>query len=374
MPTDNLTVGPVRDKKGLRQFITFPWKVYNKDLYWVPPLISEQKDRFNQNKNPFFHHAQVEFFLAKRNRNVVGRIASISNTKHNSFHNDKVGFFGFFECLNEFDAAHALISTAKNWLRNHGMDTMRGPMNFSTNEECGLLIGGFDSSPVFMMPYNPQYYVDFMDRLGLKKGRDLLAYSLTQEHVPPEDLQSTLEKIRRRAGIRIRKLNMNNFEGEIQLVKDVYNSAWSRNWGFVPMTDEEITHMAHQMKRIVDPDMVLFAEVDGCPIGFFMALPDLNQALKRINGRLFPFGLLKLLWYSRKIDGVRALTMGVIPKYQNKGIAAMFAVESFNIGVPKGYIRGEMSWILEDNTLMIRALERMGAKVYKRYRIYEMAI
>lgn len=248
-------------------------------------------------------------------------------------------------------------------------------MNFSTNEECGLLIDGFDSSPVIMMPYNPRYYVDFFDRFGLKKGRNLLAYSLTKDQVPPKDLQNKLEKIRERAGIVIRKINMSDFQGEIRRVKEVYNSAWSHNWGFVPMTDEEINHMAYQLKKIVDPDLVLFAEIDGKPIGFSMALPDINQALKKINGRLFPFGLLKLLWHSRKIDGVRVPIMGVVHEYQNKGIAAMFGVESFKVGTEKkGYVRGEMSWILEDNALMIRALERMGARIYKTYRIYEMSV
>ena len=248
-------------------------------------------------------------------------------------------------------------------------------MNFSTNEECGLLIDGFDSSPVIMMPYNPRYYVDFFDRFGLKKGRNLLAYSLTKDQVPPKDLQNKLEKIRERAGIVIRKINMSDFQGEIRRVKEVYNSAWSHNWGFVPMTDEEINHMAYQLKKIVDPDLVLFAEIDGKPIGFSMALPDINQALKKINGRLFPFGLLKLLWHSRKIDGVRVPIMGVVHEYQNKGIAAMFGVESFKVGTEKkGYVRGEMSWILEDNALMIRALERMGARIYKTYRIYEIPV
>ncbi|MFQ6092627.1 MAG: GNAT family N-acetyltransferase [bacterium] len=371
---DEPTVEPVRDKKGLRRFITFPWTVYKNDPYWVPPLISTHKDLFNPDRNPFYRHARVELFLARRDRMVVGRIASIVNDNHNSFHKDRVGFFGFFESLQDFGTAGGLLSAARDWLRAQGMDTMRGPMNFSTNEECGLLIDGFDSSPVFMMPYNPKYYVDFMDRFGLKKGRDLLAYFLTQENVPPDELQATLEKIKRRAGIRIRRLNMGDFEEEIRRVKEVYNSAWSRNWGFVPMTDEEIAHMARQLKKIIDPDLVLFAEIDGRPIGFSLALPDLNQALKRINGRLFPLGLFKLLWYSKKIDGVRVLTMGVIPEYQNKGIAAMFGVESFKVGVPKGYVWGEMSWVLEDNTLMRRALERMGAKIYKKYRIYEMAV
>ena len=374
MSRDSLTVEPIRDKKALRQFITFPWIVYCDDPYWVPPLISEQKGLFNRKKNPFFRHAYVELFLARRNGRVIGRIVSIVNQNHNSFHNDKVGFFGFFECLNDVDAAHALLSTACDWLRDRGMDTMRGPMNFSTNEECALLIDGFDSSPAIMMPYNPKYYVDFMDSFGLKKGRDLFAYSLTDDQVPPEDLQAKLEKIRKRAGIVIRKLNMKDFNGEIQRVKEVYNSAWSRNWGFVPMTDEEINHMAHQLKRIIDPDIAYFAEIEGEPIGFFLALPDINQALKKINGRLFPFGLLKLLWHSRKIDGVRAPILGVIHKYQNKGIAPMFGVKSFIEGTKKGYLRGELSWILEDNIVVRRNLERMGAKVYKMYRIYEMPL
>ena len=374
MATDGPIVEPVRDRKGLRHFITFPWAVYRNDPYWVPPLISTQKELFNPDKNPFFRHARVELLLARRDRTVVGRIASIINHNHNSFHKDKVGFFGFFECSQDHDAAHSLLSAAQARLKDAGMNTMRGPTSFSTNEECGLLIDGFDLNPAFMMPYNPRYYVDYMDRFGLKKGRDLLAYLLTEEQMPTEEFQSALERIKKRYGIRIRRLNMKDFQGEIQRVKDVYNVAWSRNWGFVPMTNEEIAHMASQLKKVVDPDLVLFAEVGDRPVGFSMALPDLNQALKRINGRLLPIGLLKLLWYSRRIDGVRMMTMGVVPEYQNRGIAAMLSAESFKIGVPKGYIRGEMSWVLEDNRLMRRALERMGAKLYKRYRIYEMAI
>ena len=374
MSRDHLIVECARGRKALRQFTMLPWVIYRKDPHWVAPLIGEQKDLFHRNTNPFFKHARVEFFLAKRGRCPVGRITAIINDNHNAFHKDKIGFFGFFECFDDNEAAHGLLSAARDWLREHGMDTMRGPMNYSTNEECALLIDGFDSSPVIMMTYNPRYYVDFMDSFGLKKGRDLLAFTMKKDDAPSEDLQSTLEKIRKRAGITIRPLNMKDFRNEIQRVKDVYNSAWSRNWGFVPMTDEEINHMANQLKKIIDPDIVFFAEINDRPIGFSLALPDINQALKRINGRLFPFGLFKLLWHAKKIDGVRVPILGVVHEYQNKGIAAMFGVETFKAGTQKGYVRGEMSWILEDNDLMIRALERMGAKVYKTYRIYEMPI
>lgn len=373
MSRDHLIVEPVKDRKGLRKFIRLPWRIYQNDPYWVPPLLSEQKVLFNQSKNPFYQHARIELFLGIRDQKVVGRIAAFVNDNHNTFHQDKVGFFGFFECLKDEEVSNMLLSTARDWLKEQGMDTMRGPLNFSTNEECALLIDGFDSSPVIMMTYNPRYYVDFMDSFGLEKGRDLLAYYMQEADAPPEHLQSTLEKIRKRAGITIRPLNMKDFQGEIQRVKEVYNLAWSRNWGFVPMTDEEIIHMANQLKKIIDPDIVFFAEINDRPIGFSLALPDINQALKKINGRLFPFGLLKLLWHAKKIDGVRVPILGVIHEYQNKGIAAMFGVETFKAGTKKGYIRGEMSWILEDNDLIIKALERMGAKVYKTYRIYEMA-
>lgn len=373
MSRDHLIVEPVKDRKGLLEFIRLPWRIYQNDPYWVPPLLSEQKVLFNQSKNPFYQHARIELFLGIRDQKVVGRIAAFVNDNHNTFHQDKVGFFGFFECLKDEEVSNMLLSTARDWLKEQGMDTMRGPLNFSTNEECALLIDGFDSSPVIMMTYNPRYYVDFMDSFGLEKGRDLLAYYMQEADAPPEHLQSTLEKIRKRAGITIRPLNMKDFQGEIQRVKEVYNLAWSRNWGFVPMTDEEIIHMANQLKKIIDPDIVFFAEINDRPIGFSLALPDINQALKKINGRLFPFGLLKLLWHAKKIDGVRVPILGVIHEYQNKGIAAMFGVETFKAGTKKGYIRGEMSWILEDNDLIIKALERMGAKVYKTYRIYEMA-
>ncbi len=374
MSIKNLTIEPVRDKKAMRQFILLPWDIYRDNPFWVPPLVSAQKELFDPAQNPFYHHAQVELFLARRGGKAVGRVASIVNANHNEFYQDKVGFFGFFECTDDAEAAGRLLSAARDWLRERGMEAMRGPMNFSTNEECAFLLEGFDSSPTIMMPYTHRYYLDFMDAFGLKKARDLYAFLLTQEQIPDENKQAILEKIRERNGIRLRTLNMKDFAAEIQRVKEVYNLAWSRNWGFVPFTEEEIDHLACQLKKILDPDLVLFAEIGDRPIGFSMALPDINQALKKINGRLFPFGLFKLLWHSRKIDSVRVLTMGVIPEYQNKGIAAMFNVEMFRNGVKKGYVRADLSWILEDNIVTIRALQRMGGKIYKKYRIYEMAI
>jgi GNAT superfamily N-acetyltransferase len=366
------------DRKGdLMEFIKFPWQIYKNDPRWVPPLIMERKEFLDRNKNPFFKHAEVALYLAKRGTQTVGRIAGTVNHNHIEFHREKAGFFGFFECVQDSEVAKALLDTVREWLKSKGMEIMRGPANFSSNEEWGLLAEGFDSRPVIMMGHNPSYYLDLVESYGMVKAKDLYAYFMDESLPPPERVVRMAENIRKRQRVRIRNINMKDFEGEVQRIKQIYNSAWSRNWGFVPMTDEEFDHMAGSLKQIVDPHVVFIAEVDGKPAGFSLALPDFNQVLARLNGRLFPFGILKLLWHIKirsRIDGVRVITMGVVPEFQKRGIDTVFYVESFSVGMKRGYKWGEMSWVLEDNTLMNRALELLGARLYKKYRIYEIRI
>jgi len=251
---------------------------------------------------------------------------------------------------------------------------MRGPANFSSNDEWGMLVEGFDSSPTLMMTYNPRYYLNFMDRYGLVKAKDLYAYQALTAPNPPQRLRRMAEKVQQREGLTIRPLNMKDFVGEVQRIRAIYNQAWSKNWGFVPMTDREFDHLAKNLRPLVVPELIFMAEVNGEPAGFSLTLPDYNQALKRINGRLFPFGLIKLWWYSRKIDGVRTMVMGVVPKYQKRGIDALFYIKTWDAGIARGATWGEMSWVLEDNELMKRALEMLGARIYRRYRIYEMTL
>jgi hypothetical protein len=377
MEKEELNIRVVKNKKDLLDFIKIPWKIYKDDKNWVPPLISERKDFFNPKVNPFYKHAEVILFLAEKEREIVGRIAGLINFRHIETHQEKAGFFGFFESIQDFDVAKKLLDKVKDWLKSKGMELMRGPMNFSVNDELGFLLEGFDSPPVFMMTYNPEYYLDFMERYGMVKAKDLHAYYMEKSILPPERFKRIAELVRKKKNIVVRKLNLNDFEGEIEKIKTIYNLAWSKNWGAIPMTDEEFEHLAKDFKKIVDPDLVFIAEVEGEPAGFSMALPDINQLLIRLNGRLFPFGIFKLLWFTkfhRVINGLRLLTMGVIHKYQKRGIDTLFYIDTYMNGVKKGYKWAEMSWNLEDNFLINHALETFGAKLYKKYRIYEMKI
>jgi|YNPBryantNP2012_1023418.scaffolds.fasta_scaffold14806_2 hypothetical protein len=368
-----IVVEEVRSRGEREAFLRLPWAVYRGDPLWVPPLLMERKAFINPRKNPFFQHAEIAFFLARNEGRPVARVAAIVNHNHNSFHNERVGFFGLFECVEDYDAAKGVLDRAAAWLRERGMEVMRGPASFSTNEEVGLLVDGFDESPMILMPYNPRYYAEFMERYGFRKARDLYAYIRTAEDMP-QRLYRIVEKAKERGKFRLRKLDFKDLKGEILRFKEVYNAAWEKNWGFVPMTDAEIDHMASELKQILDPDLVFFAEVNGRIVGFSLTLPDINQALKRVNGRLFPLGLFKLLYYSRKIDQVRVLILGVVEGYRKMGIDAALYLETFKEGVRKGMKRGEFSWILEDNQAMIGPLEAIGARRYKTYRVYDLPL
>jgi GNAT superfamily N-acetyltransferase len=367
-----IRIDKVEDEKDLKDFINLPFKLYKKDPYWVPPLISDLKPHFSR-KNPFFDHADVTFFIVKKDGIPAGRIAAIVNHKHIEFHNEKAGFFGFFESINDYDVAQALLDKAGEWLKDKGMEIMRGPMNFSTNEECGFLIEGFESSPLLMMPYNPPYYLELMERYGLKKVKDLFAYIIdVPDELPPRIIKAAV--IAKAHGAVVRPAVMKRFDKELETFKSVYNSAWEKNWGFIPMTEKEIDWMAKRMKTLIVPDLALIAEVDGSPAGFFLALPDFNQVLKRLNGRLGLSGIIKALWYSRKIRDIRLLIFGILKEHRKKGIDALFYLEAWKATKRKGYKRAEVSWILEDNILVHRAAKMFGARLYKKYRIYEMKI
>ena len=367
----DINVITVQSPADLKAFINLPWTIYRNDPHWVPLLRRDLKKRFDRSRYPFFDHAEAVFLIARREGRVVGRIAAIKNDNHIDFHEEQVGFFGFFESVEDPEVAAALFSHAAQWLRARKLQVMRGPVNYSTNDDCGLLVEGFDSPPMIMMSYNPPYYPNLIEGFGFEKAKDLLAYEITDEVQVPERLERTVQWIKKRKNITIRPLVKKQIHQEIQRVKEIYNAAWEKNWGFVPMTDREIDHMAQELIQIIDPDLLLFAEIEGEPAAFILALPDFYVALKRANGRLFPLGLLKLLWHSRKIDTARVLAFGIKKKYRQQGIDALMYYEVYKIGVAKGYRRGEMSWILEDNTLMNRGLENMGATLYKRYRIYD---
>jgi len=303
----------------------------------------------------------------------VGRIAAVHNHLHNEHHHDKTGFFGLFECERDPAVSRALFDSAAEWLRQRGLDTMRGPASFSLNEECGLLVQGFDGPPVVMMPYNPNWYEQLVETYGFTKAKDLLALYMANA-VPTERMVRLADKLRERYRITVRTLDKSRFWEEVALVRKVYNEAWQENWGHIPMTEAELTYMAKQLKPVVDPTLVVFAEADGELAGFGLALPDLNVPLKQMNGRLFPFGWAKALWYSRKITTARILILGVLEKHRRSGVAELMELELLKNGPAHGIVNAEFSWILEDNMMMRAPLEKMGAAVYRVYRMYDVRI
>ena len=362
---------------SMKPFIDLSWKINAADPQWVPPLRMALEPVLDRDKHPFHQHADVAYFLAERGTEVVGRVAACVNHQYNQYHDDRLGFFGFFECVDDAGVAGALLDTAAQWLRARGRDRMRGPMNFSTNDEFsspGVLIDGFDTPPTVMMSHNLPYYAGLMDAAGMEKAKDLVAYWIPDRI--PERLRNAMERLAQRAGVNIRSVRMKDLQAEVRRVQEVYNAAWSQNWGFVPMTEAEFNHMAKEMKPVVDADLVLLAEkADGEPIGFLLALPDLNRAFKHLpDGRLFPFGLFKFLWQKRKIDTARLLTLGLKPGYQHLGLGAAMYTRLLQIGVAKGYTGAEGSWILEDNHEMCTALEKLGATMNKRYRVYDRVL
>jgi GNAT superfamily N-acetyltransferase len=372
----SLKVVNVKKKKDLLRFIEFPFSLYPSESLWVPPLISDQLKFFAPGKNPYFGHSDVQLFLVTKDDSVVGRISAHTNKQHNLFHEDKVGFFGFFEAINDQEVSDLLFGTAIEWLRERGCDTMRGPLNFSVNDECGLLVDGFDTPPFIMMPHNHEYYEGLISGSGLIKSKDLYAYHLTGDEIPPR-LQRFADIIaKKNEGIKVRSLAKNKKELKIDLetIFQLYRKAWEKNWGFVPLTGKEFDHLVQTLLPIVDADLVFIAYYEDKPVGFSVALPDYNQILKKMNGKLFPFGILKALYYKNKINRIRVLVMGVIKEYQKRGIDALFYYHTFKNGLAKGYHEAEFSWVLEDNKEMNNVALKLGANVHKTYRLFDKRI
>ncbi len=361
----------------LKKFITYPNELYKGDPHYVTPLISERLEFFDKSKNPFFQTATTKEYLAKRDGKIVGRIGTCINYAHNQHHLEKVGFFGFLELIDDYEVLAMMMRVAMINLKKAGMEKLRGPVSYSTNHECGALVEGFDSPPKIMMTYNQPYLPQLLDKFGFKKAMDLYAYRITKEMPIPERVTQISDKLLERVGAKIRPMKMSRFDDEVEKIHQIYNAAWEENWGFVPMTKEEFFYLGKNLKQIVDPKVALIMEVEKKPIGFLLALPDINQALIRLNGKLFPLGLIKLLWntkVSNKIDSLRVLTMGVIPEYRGRGLDMVLYARIYKDGLAAGYNWAEMSWILETNQSMNSAIGRMGAELYKKYRIFEMAI
>jgi GNAT superfamily N-acetyltransferase len=362
-------------QSDIKTFLKFAFKIYKNDPNWVPPLYIDKKKILNKKKNPFFNDAELDMFMAYRDGEPVGRIAAIKNNAHNRIHNENIGFFGFFECINDQEVANKLFDTAKEWIKQRGLDTMRGPASPSSNDEYALLIEGFDEPPKFMMPYNPTYYIDLIENYGMKKAKDLYAYIISQTKMrQSEKLIRVQEIARKRSGIKLRSINMKEFKKELELVKYVYNKAWAPNWGFVPMTDAEIDALAKDLKPIVEPSLVLFGEIEGQTVGFALVMPDYNKLFRTFKGRLFPFNFIKLFTQKRTIDCARVITLGMIPEFQKKGLDGVFYAEIMDRAREIGIEYGEASWILEDNEMMKRGAEVMRGELYKKYRVYDFKI
>jgi len=376
----DIEVRPVRTRHDRNRFLDLPYRLHRDNPHWIPQLRLSQKDILNTRRHPFYRTADAEMFLAFRAGRVVGRIMAMINHAHNEFHNEQAGFFGFFEVENDPAAAHALLDTARDWTRSHGAEVIRGPVNPSTNYECGLLIEGFDLDPAVMMPYNPSYYADMIEACGFTKAMDLYAYDIEAKYfIVSEKLTRVADRLRNKDKISVRTVNLKDFKREVEIIREVYNDAWSGNWGFVPVSAAEFEHLAKDLKQLVDARVVMIAEREmedneRRPVGFFLAVPDINRALKKINGRLLPFGLIKLLWHSRKIDFIRIITMGIVREYQSMGLGAVFLDEIYRRGPAAGFPNGEMSWVLENNVMMNRAASLIGGRRSKTYRIYEMPL
>ena len=363
---------PADDKKTFREFLNFPHKLYSSNTQWVPQLKKDIRDRFSSG-NPFFDYAEVQPFIAVINNEVVGRITAIHNQAHIDFHGEDAGFFGFFDCIDDSAAASALFNKAKEWLNEKGMSLMRGPMNFSSNEEWGLLVEGFEEPPMVMMPYNHPYYEKLYEGAGFQKAKDLYAYIADVPETFPDKVYR-VERIAEKQGIKVRPVNLKSFQSDMRIFKDLYNSAWEKNWGFMPMTNKDIEFAAGKLKSIIVPELALIAECDNQPVGFMMFLPDFNYVLKRLGGDLLPFGIFKALWHSRNISDARLLLLGIKEGFRRRGVDSLLFIEGLKGLKKNGYRRMEFSWILEDNYPVQRIIETMDGKLYKKYRVYETMI
>ena len=373
-----ITINPVTTKKQLATFIDFPHKLYADDPNYVPELHIAQRDILTPGKHPFHEHSSLQCFLAvDENNKVKGRIAAILNNNHNAFNHTNDGFFGFFDSVNDESVAKALFEQAYKWLKEKGVATIIGPVNPSTNEPVGLLIDGFKEPPVAMMTYNKPYYINLIEKNGFHKKVDLYAYDIRTDSVNDRavKLQDALLKRLEQKGITIRPINVKDFKNEVRKVREIYNSAWDHNLGFVPMTESEFNYLAKDLKNILNADFCLVAEHQGKMVGFALAVPDINQILIKIKrGRLLPTGIFKLLFGLKKINYYRVITLGVIEEYRKMGIEACFYAKIIQMGVKYKLKGAEGSWILENNEMMNKALQNINGKVYKTYRIYEKAL
>jgi GNAT superfamily N-acetyltransferase len=375
----SVRVRPVRSAADRRRFIDLPYRLYRGHDFWVAPLRMDQQKALDPKKNPFFEHGRAELFLAENeSAEVVGRIAAIVNGMHLQKYDDATGFFGFFECTEDYAVAEALLDAVASWMRSVGLNSLRGPVNPSMNDTSGLLVDGFDRPPSILMPYNPPYYVNYLERYGFHRAMTMWAFYAHTAYVNRDKLRRGADIVmQRNPGVTLRSLDMSRFMEEAKIAMRIYNAAWSNNWGHVPMTEREFEHLAKDLKQVIEPELVFILELDGEPVAFSVSIPNLNRALKHIpNGRLLPVGLPKLLAYS-KLGGVYELRMplmGVLPQYHGRSFDTPLVAATLEKGIEKGYDACEASWVLDSNTRLMNTLNHFGAARDKQYAMLEMRL
>jgi hypothetical protein len=369
----SLTIKPVETSREKKQFLQLPWDIQGGDPNWMPPLRQNQKEMVGYAKNPFYENAEIETFLALKDGKPVGRIGAILNHAHNRFHNEQRGFWGFFECVDDVETAQGLFGAVRDWFAAKGITMIRGPVNPSMNHECGLLIDGFEKPPMFMMTHNPAYYPKLVEAAGNQKVEDMYAFWGRVEIVPDLDpkLARIVQECTKRFDIKLRRLDRRRFVQDVRTFLDIYNQSLQGSWGFTPLSQHEIEHMSQTLKYLIAPEMTTVAEIDGRPVGAMFGLLDYNPRIKKIDGRLYPFGFMRLLWNKKAIKRVRMISTNVIPEYQKWGLGLVIAARLVPEFDAWGMEETEFSWVLESNRLSYGTLKRGGAKIIKTYRIYD---
>ncbi len=377
MSTDIQIVPLSRNPRDVMRFLKVSYRIYRNDPHWVAPLLMDLKKVFTD-ANPLFEHAVMQLWIATRDGQDVGRIAGIIDRNHNHVAKEPAAFFGFFESVDDSVVSRRLFETVLGWSRQAGLQRLLGPMNPTTNDECGLLIDGFDSAPVIMMTYNPRYYIPLVEAAGFRKAKDLLAFHMDLAKIPMDRLIRIATKIKKRnPGLAFRPVRRKTLEADLVKVKEVYNAAWEDNWGFVPMTDAEMDFMAERLKPLLMEGLIWLAEAGTEPVGFLLALPDYNIVLKPLQGRLLTpkvLGFIPYLLGWKCPPRTRVITLGVKHAYRAKGLESAMLIEGLKVGMDAGVTESEASWILEDNVMMCRMLEAIGGRPYKTYRLYERQV
>jgi GNAT superfamily N-acetyltransferase len=369
----SLLIKPVETRRERSQFLELPWQIQGRDPHWMPPLRKNQAELVGFKPHPFYDRAQTQAFLALADGRPVGRVLALVNPVHNEYHKENRGFFGFFECIDDEEAAQGLFAEVRQWLAARGITAIRGPVNPSLNYECGLLIDGFDTPPMFMMTHNPPYYARLIEGAGFAKVEDMYAFTghISMLEQLDKKLAFIVEECQRRFDIKLRRLDRRHFDREVRMFLDIYNQSLQGTWGFTPLSEGEIEHMSASLKHLIVPEMTTVAEIDGRPVGAQFGLLDYNPRIKAIDGRLFPFGFIRLLWNKRAIKRVRLISTNVIPEYQKWGLGLVIAARLVPEVLAWGIEEAEFSWVLESNKLSYGTLKRGGAKITKTYRLYD---